>query len=124
MKRLLLLVIAAGLLAGCAVGPNYRRPKVEVPAAYRGTDATTDPSSLAEAKWFQVFQDQQLQSLIRTALEHNYDMREAAARIEAARAAVGITRADQFPTVAATASVTTQRTSRSGDVAWCGDTAW
>lgn len=113
-SRFVFLVIAAAMLAGCAVGPNYRRPKVEVPAAYRGTEATTDPSSLADAKWFEVFQDQQLQALIRTALEHNYDMREAAARIEAARAAVGITRADQFPTVATTASVTNQRTSSSG----------
>ncbi len=114
MKRLLLVVIAIGLLAGCAVGPNYRRPKVDVPAAYRGTEATTNPSSLADAKWFEVFQDEQLQGLIRTALEHNYDMREAAARIEATRAVVGITRADQFPTVAGTASITAQRTSNSG----------
>ena len=112
--RLFLLLIAAGLLAGCAVGPNYRRPKVDVPSAYRGTEATTDPSSLADAKWFDVFQDPQLQSLIRTALEHNYDMREAAARIEAARAAVGITRADQFPTVEAGASITNQRFSSGG----------
>lgn len=112
--RLLLLVIAAGLLAGCAVGPNYRRPKVQVPAAYRGTEPAADPTSLADAKWFEVFQDQQLQSLIRSALERNYDMREAAARIEAARAAVGITRADQFPTISASAGITTQRTSNSG----------
>lgn len=112
--RLLLLVVVAGLLAGCAVGPNYRRPKVAVPEAYRGTEATSDPSSLADAKWFEVFKDEQLQALIRTALEHNYDMREAAARIEAARAQVGITRADQFPTISGSASVTTQRTSNSG----------
>ena len=112
--RLLSIFIATAVLAGCAVGPNYRRPKVDVPAAYRGTEATTDPSSLADTKWFEVFKDEQLQALIRIALEHNYDMREAAARIEAARATVGITRADQFPTIDGTASVTTQRTSNSG----------
>ncbi len=113
-SRLLILAIATGLLAGCAVGPNYRRPKVDVPAAYRGTQATPDSASLADAKWFDVFQDPQLQGLIRTALQNNYDVREAAARVEASRAALGITRADQFPTVAGTASITTQRTSNSG----------
>lgn len=114
--RVASIIIAAGLLAGCTVGPNYRRPKVNIPATYRGIEATTDPSSLADSKWFEVFKDEQLQALIRTALQNNYDMREAAARIEAARATVGITRADQFPTVAAGASVTTQRSSRNGSV--------
>jgi multidrug efflux system outer membrane protein len=109
-------VLAAGILAGCTVGPNYRRPKVTPPTAFRGVDATTDPASLADAKWFDVFKDQQLQGLIRTALEHNYDVREAAARVEAARAVVGITRADQYPTIAGSASITTQRASRSGSV--------
>jgi multidrug efflux system outer membrane protein len=113
-RQVFTLVLAAGMLAGCAVGPNYHRPKVTPPPAFRGVDATTDPTSLADAKWFEVFKDPQLQGLIRTALEQNYDVREAAARVEAARAVLGITRADQFPTLATTASITTQRTSNSG----------
>ncbi len=114
-SRVLILTVAAGLLAGCAVGPNYRRPKVAPPVTFRGS-TTASPASLAELKWFEVFKDEQLQTLIRTALERNYDVREAAARVEAERALLGVTRADQFPTVAATADVTTQRVSRNGSV--------
>jgi len=115
-SSLLIVALAAGLLTGCAVGPNYHRPKITPPPSFRGAAATADPASLADAKWFTVFKDEQLQALIKESLEHNYDMREAAARIEAARAALGITRADQFPTLAAGADVTTQRVSRSGSV--------
>jgi multidrug efflux system outer membrane protein len=113
-SRTLLLAIAATLLAGCAVGPNYHRPDVAPPPSFRDTLATTSAASLADAKWFDVFKDQQLQTLIRTALQRNYDVREAAARVEAERAAFGITRADQFPTVTASAGVTSQRISQGG----------
>jgi multidrug efflux system outer membrane protein len=116
MKRgFIISAIAASLMTGCTVGPNYRRPKVTTPPAFRGSEAApTDAASLADAKWFEVFKDEQLQSLIRTALQQNYDVREAAARVEAARAALGVTRADQFPTVAVAANVTTERISRGG----------
>lgn len=109
-----LAAFAAILLTGCTVGPNYHRPKVAPPPTFRGASATPDTASLADEKWFQVFRDEQLQGLIRTALEHNYDLREAAARVEAARAALGVTRADQYPTIAGSANVTTQRISRGG----------
>lgn len=116
MKKQLSVVIAAlVLLAGCTVGPNYQRPKVTPPATFRGSEDTTTAASLADAKWFQVFQDEQLQKLIRTALEHNYDVQEAAARVEAERAVLGITRADQFPTVTASGSITNERLSRNGN---------
>ncbi|MBV6434516.1 MAG: Outer membrane protein OprM [Bryobacteraceae bacterium] len=106
-------------LCGCAVGPNYKRPAVPVPASFRGADSTqsADSSSLADLKWFQVFKDEQLQELIRTALEKNYDLRTAVARVGAARANVGITRADQFPTFTGSADITTLRNSRSGSLA-------
>ncbi len=113
-RRLITIMLAAALLTGCTVGPNYHRPKVTTPTAFRGVEATTDPASLADAKWFEVFKDEQLQSLIRTAMERNYDVREAAARVEAERAVVGITRADQYPTATESANVTTERISRSG----------
>jgi multidrug efflux system outer membrane protein len=114
--RLILILTAATTLSGCAVGPKYQRPAVTPPAAFRGAVPSPEPASLADAKWFEVFQDEQLQQLIRTALQENYDVREAAARVEAARAAVGIRRADQFPNVAASADLTTLRTSSTGTI--------
>ena len=69
---------------------------------------------MADLKWFEVFKDERLQEMIRTALVRNHDLRDAVARVEAARASLGITRADQFPTVEAGASVTKARSSSSG----------
>jgi outer membrane protein, multidrug efflux system len=103
--------------AGCAVGPNYHRPAITPPAAFRGAGSpAADPASLAELKWFEVFKDQRLQELIGTALAHNHDLRDAVVRVEAARANLGITRADQFPSIDATSNVTTARVSSSGNV--------
>ena len=111
----IIIAVAIGLMTGCAVGPNYHRPVVNTPTTFRGANtAPTDAASLADAKWFEVFKDEQLQSLIRKALQQNYDMREAAARVEAAEAVLGITRADQFPTVTAGGNITTERISRGG----------
>jgi outer membrane protein, multidrug efflux system len=97
---------ALGLfLAGCTVGPNYKRPNTDAPAAYRGLTpeeaASATMQSLGEQKWWEVFQDEQLQKLIRTALQQNYDARIAATRVLEAQARLGITRAAQFPTVSA-----------------------
>ncbi len=116
-KRLTMLAVFVSLLSGCTVGPKYRRPVIEPPAAFRGsgdTAAASDPGSLADMKWFEVFKDDQLQELIRTALVNNYDLRRAVARIQAARANLGITRSDQFPNITAGADVTTLRNSGSG----------
>jgi outer membrane protein, multidrug efflux system len=110
-----LLVFAAMFLAGCAVGQKYQRPTVAAPPSYRGDSTPTpDATSLADLKWFEVFKDPQLQDLVKKALVNNYDLREAVARVEASRAALGITRADQYPTIAGTAGLTTQRTSANG----------
>jgi outer membrane protein, multidrug efflux system len=116
-KPWIILTLVASLLPGCAVGPNYRRPAVKPPDVFRGSlDATppTDLTSLADTKWFELFKDSQLQELIRTALVQNYDVRDAVARVDAARANLGITRADQFPTFAASGDITTLRNSTSG----------
>lgn len=113
-KTMIALAALASVLAGCTVGPKYHRPAVAAPPAFRGDVAQPSPVSLADAKWFEVFKDEQLQNLIRTALEHNYDVQEAAARVEAARASLGITRSNQYPTVSAGANVTTQRTAQNG----------
>ena len=118
-KRLVIAAVTLSLLAGCTVGPTYRRPTVKSPDVFRGTadpTAAPDPNSFADLKWFEVFKDSQLQELIRTALVENYDVRDAVARVSAARANLGITRADQFPNVGASADITTLRNSASGAV--------
>ena len=113
--RAVLLLATIGA-CGCAVGPNYKKPKVDTPAVFRGLTpeeaAKADTKSFAEQKWFDVFQDEQLKELIKTALQQNYDLRRAGVRILEARAALGITRADQFPTISANASALNERTAR------------
>jgi multidrug efflux system outer membrane protein len=119
MKSLWMATIAvAALLRGCAVGPNYRRPVVQVPDAFRASEPLPpqQAASLADLKWWDVFKDEQLQGLIRTALVQNYDLREAVSRVEAARANLGITRSNQFPTLSADANLQTNRISRNGSL--------
>ena len=92
------------LLAGCAVGPNYKRPAVDSPANYRfATTLTTN--SLADLPWWQVFKDPVLQELIHTAVTNNYDLKQAVARVEQARQQAIATRAGLFPQVGYNGSV-------------------
>jgi multidrug efflux system outer membrane protein len=104
-KRILVALAAVAMTAtaGCSVGPNYKRPSLTAPTAYRGLSPeavdTTSTASLADQKWWEVFQDKELQDLIRAALSNNYDVRIAASRVLQAQAQLGITRADQFPTL-------------------------
>jgi outer membrane protein, multidrug efflux system len=106
MRRPLLLALTLGLLAACTLGPDYKRPEVPLPSLYRGLDPTAPggPGSLADQAWWTIFQDETLQALIRTALEQNYDLRVAAARIQDAQAQVVATRSFQFPTLDGTAA--------------------
>jgi outer membrane protein, multidrug efflux system len=102
-------------LGGCTLGPKYVRPAAEVPARFRGQaplldDTATSSQSLGDAQWWTVFQDEQLQTLIRTALANNYDVQIAAERVVAAQAQLGITRADQLPSVSASGAFTSVRT--------------
>jgi multidrug efflux system outer membrane protein len=98
---------ASSLVAGCMVGPNYHRPAVQPPTAFR--DLSENPqqqaqaASFADLPWWQVFQDPQLQELIRIALKQNYDLQIATERINAARAQVAVTRSRLFPQVAGNA---------------------
>ena len=109
MKHWLVLLSATLLTSGCTVGPNYKRPIVAVPSSYRGMvpeqGAQTQTAPLGDQKWWDIFQDEQLQALIRTALEQNYDLRIAGSRVLEAHAQLGITRADQFPTLGAGATI-------------------
>jgi multidrug efflux system outer membrane protein len=109
------IAIAALLLTGCTVGPKYKRPPVTVPDGYRGLTPDDGPqtaASLGDEKWWTVFQDEQLQQLIREALSTNYDLRIAATRVLEAQAVLGITRADQFPTITGGASASNLRIPR------------
>src|SRR6266849_5364188 len=112
-KEILVVGLLVMLCAGCAVGPNYKRPAVPAPPEYRGVppDQTGKSvvASFGEQKWWDAFQDEVLSDLIRTALKQNYDVRIAAARILQARAQVGISRADQLPSVSAGASAVNER---------------
>jgi len=88
-------------LTGCTVGPKYHRPDVSPPAAYRNNfpGQPASAASLGDEKWWEVFQDSELQKLIRTALQQNFDARIAASRILQAQAQVGIAHANQLPSL-------------------------
>jgi outer membrane protein, multidrug efflux system len=112
--RLLGLSLTMLLSAGCAVGPNYKRPSTDVPGMYRGItpQEAAQPATLqsfGDQKWWEVFQDKQLQDLIHTALQQNYDVRIAATRILEAQAQLGITRADQLPSISGEAVAVNER---------------
>ncbi len=108
------IVIAFLMLAGCTVGPNYKRPDVSTPAQFRGADGQPSPESLADTKWFDLFQDDALKKLIDTAIAQNHDLKIAADRVIEARAQAGLQRSQQFPTVGASASFDANKVSKIG----------
>jgi multidrug efflux system outer membrane protein len=101
------------LITGCKVGPNYKRPVLSTPDQYRGVapDLSNQPGvqPFAEMQWEAVFQDEALRALIKEALVNNYDMQIAASRILQAQAVVGITRANQLPSVSGSGGVNYER---------------
>jgi len=103
IPMLALSIVAIGVLAGCNVGPRYTRPNYTAPPAFRGADeiaVTSDAKgSLGDEQWSAVYQEPELQELIRKALANNYDVRIAAQHILEQQAQVKITRSQQFPTV-------------------------
>jgi outer membrane protein, multidrug efflux system len=113
MKKLLLLAIVV-LLTGCAVGPNYKRPTVNVPTEYRDSVAAqaATASSLGNEKWWDVYQDPVLVQLVHTALQQNYDLRIAATRVLEAQAQLGVTRANQFPSAGVGASAFSEQNAK------------
>jgi outer membrane protein, multidrug efflux system len=120
MKRSLILFLTVCMAQGVVLGQGkYQSPNVETPRVYRGVadpNAPPDPQTFGNAKWFEVFRDEQLQGLIREALLHNYDLREAVARIDEARALYGLERSNQFPTITGSADLTTLGRSRDGEL--------
>lgn len=104
------LVFATLVLAGCAVGPNYRPPPVDVPVDTRGQDTPLEPDSLADLPWWDVFDDPVLQELIASAIGSNFDLATAIARVEEARNQVTVVRADLFPQLSYRGDARRQRT--------------
>ena len=116
-NRLVAAVITVNLLAGTVAGQKkYQRPEVKSPEIFRGVDPSVPPdqNSIGDLKWFEVFKDEQLQDLIRTAMAQNYDLRQAVARINAERANLGFVRSNQFPQIEAGSDVSTFGSSRDG----------
>jgi multidrug efflux system outer membrane protein len=113
MRKLAFLPVLV-LLAGCAVGPNYKRPTVNLPTDYRvAAPAQSDSvASFGNEKWWELYQDPVLAKLIHTALQQNYDARIAATRVLEAQAQLGITRADQFPSASVGAGVFSQQNAK------------
>ncbi|KJJ98238.1 multidrug transporter [Pseudomonas sp. 21] len=111
-KSLLSLAIAAGVLSGCSLIPDYERPEAPVAAAYpqgEAYDAGQPATAGADIGWREFFKDPQLQRLVEVSLENNRDLRVAALNIEAYRAQYRIQRADLFPAVDAGITGSRQR---------------
>lgn len=96
-RALLMAVVMLGTLfvAGCAMGPDYERPQTGMPEAFE--QAEDSGASIVNLDWWELFGDEQLNALVRVALEQNKNLAVAIARIEEARAALGFVRSDQYP---------------------------
>jgi outer membrane protein, multidrug efflux system len=113
LRPVFAMLAAALWLSGCMVGPDYERPPAEIPPQFRAA-MTPDATSIGDLRWFEVFRDEHLQELIRVALVQNYDLRDAIARVDAARANLGITRSNQFPNFGFGAEVPSTELSTNG----------
>ena len=87
------------LLFGCAVGPNYQRPKVNISTEYRDAGGSAQQASVADLPWWEVFKDEKLRNLVQTALANNYDLQIAVTRVEQSRQIAAQARAQYFPFV-------------------------
>ncbi|MGC0153079.1 efflux transporter outer membrane subunit [Chromobacterium vaccinii] len=107
LKRALIPVAVALAVSACAVGPDYSRPKVELPEAQAGTQAPA-----VDADWWQRFDDPVLNRLIEEAVKNNFDLQAAAARVDQAAAQAGIARAALLPSLGANAGYQSGRSSQ------------
>jgi multidrug efflux system outer membrane protein len=113
MLRFLVISLWTFTLGGCALGPDYERPPVAEPDSFRMQQgATLEEVSLADLGWWELFQDENLQSIIRKALVENKDLRIAVARVREARAQLAATGADQFPRIDGKTSIQRNQTSQ------------
>ena len=98
-------ILALALLSGCAMGPDFKDPVVDVPESYRSQALT--PGPITDLKWWELFQDPVLFELVTFALDNNRDLKIAVSRIEQARATVGFTQADKYPLLDISAGAST-----------------
>lgn len=100
------------LVSGCAIGPRYHEPAMELPQTYRSYQTLDQGESMVDLPWWKVFNDKTLQELIRETLLNNYDLRSAAARVDEARAMVGVTRSQILPQTDLTSGISRDRNSQ------------
>src|SRR5438128_5052912 len=114
VRTCMLALLLAAPLSACMVGPDYRRPEVDVPAAWRL--GATEAGELSNIAWWDQFQDPVLSNLVRTALANNKDLEIATANVDQAAAHYGIARSAQFPQVNGGASVVREHSSANAAV--------
>ena len=114
-KKVSTAIVVVSLLAGSVAGQK-KNERPQIPNEFRGAGTTVaaNQTSIGDLKWFEIFKDDELQKMVRTAMAQNYDLRLAVARINAARANLGLARSDQLPQFAAGADLTTSRNSSNG----------
>jgi outer membrane protein, multidrug efflux system len=117
-RNLCAVVALAGLVFSCTVGPNYHRPEVGSPEAYRRAasdpNASSTTNSFGDLDWWDVYDDPQLKAYINEALTNSYDIKIAAARVLEAEASAQIVRSQFFPSISAGGDILTTRSSQKG----------
>ncbi len=113
MQSLLSIAVAAAL-AGCAVGPDYRQPSLELPQAWPAAPAGAAAAATGDARWWAIYGDSKLNALVDEALRNNTDLVVAAARLAEAEAQLGSARSEQFPSAYGTAERNRNRNTGAG----------
>lgn len=108
MRRIIAVAFISLLLAGCTVGPKYKRPTFQPPATFY-TEEQAKQISIGDLAWWDLFKDPVLQVLIREALKNNYDLQLAVARVEEQKALLGVTRSRYYPQVAYDGNISGQQ---------------
>ena len=115
LRALAATMSVSAVLAGCTVGNDYERPQVVSPDQFRFVDGPAEAQTLADAPWFEVFRDAELQALIKEGLANNLDLKAALSRVEEARARAGIAKSYYYPQVDGQVSLTSRGASSDDD---------
>ncbi|MCX6113277.1 MAG: efflux transporter outer membrane subunit [Proteobacteria bacterium] len=99
MKKIIIILTATAMFIGCAVGPDYKRPKVAMPDAHRADMTVTEKKAVADLPWWDIFKDPVLKNLIDEALKNNMDLKMATARVAQMRSLTGVANGDFFPQI-------------------------
>jgi len=97
MFRTIVVILMAMLLSACMLGPDFQKPDLEPPETFRFADSKAEMAEAVNLKWWELFSDPILASLVHSALQNNLDVKTAVSRIEEARAALGFSEADLYP---------------------------